>query len=116
MPNLNAALGCAQLENLANFVSSKRTLASKYQDVFSTIIKEPSNSKSNYWLNAISLENKQEQQAFLEKTNESGVMARPLWKLMTDLPMFSSCQKSDLPNSKLLADTIVNIPSSVPHV
>ena len=113
MPNLNAALGCAQLENLASFVSSKRTLASEYQDIFSTIIKEPSNSKSNCWLNAILLENKQEQQAFLEKTNESGVMTRPLWKLMTDLPMFSSCQKTNLPNSRLLADTIVNIPSSV---
>lgn len=114
MPNLNAALGCAQLENLEEFVSKKRALACTYQKVFPEIVKEPEQSKSNYWLNAISLKNKEAQQTFLEETNKAGVMTRPLWTLMSDLPMFSSCQKTDLPNSEKLSETIVNIPSSVP--
>ena len=113
MPNLNAALGCAQLENLDYFLKSKRALASKYQSSFSNALKEPPNSKANYWLNAIALKNKKEQHAFLEATNASGIMTRPIWRLMNELPMFSSCQKSDLANSEQLSSTIVNIPSSV---
>ena len=113
MPNLNAALGCAQLENLEQFLKSKRALANKYQSSFSNALKEPPNSKSNYWLNAIALKDKKEQKSFLEDTNSSGIMTRPIWRLMNELPMFSSCQKSDLTNSEQLSSIIVNIPSSV---
>lgn len=114
MPNLNAALGCAQLEKLDDFIESKRSLAAKYLQQFESIFKEPPNSNSNYWLNAVSMNSEKEQKVFLEQTNSSGVMTRPLWALMNELPMFKNCQKSELPNSKKLASTIVNIPSSVP--
>ena len=117
MPNLNAALAVAQLENIDDFINSKRKLASSYKEFFSTqeptFFKEPEQSKSNYWLNTILLKNKDQRDKFLEETNSCGVMTRPIWTLMNQLPMFEHAQCDDLINSKWLNDRVVNIPSSV---
>ena len=117
MPNLNAALLCAQLEQLEAFVQNKKETAKKYQEFCTknqlNFISEPINSNSNYWLNAILLANKQEQVEFLEFANAKGVMSRPVWTLLNELPMFKSCFSMPLKNSKWLADRLVNIPSSV---
>ena len=117
MPNLNAALLCAQLEQLDAYVENKRELAHVYQDFFKnlgiTFMEEPENSKSNYWLCALSFENKEIRDAFLKRTNDNGVMTRPVWTLMSKLEMFKDCLKGDLENSEWLADRLVNIPSSV---
>jgi perosamine synthetase len=117
MPNLNAALAVAQLENLDDFINSKRKLASSYKEFFSTqeptFFKEPEQSKSNYWLNTILLKNKDQRNKFLEETNSCGVMTRPIWTLMNKLPMFEHAQCDNLVNSKWLNDRVVNIPSSV---
>lgn len=117
MPNINAALACAQLEQLAAFVANKRELAKQYATFFKNqavdFVKEPISTKSNYWLNAILLENIAERNQFLEVTNSNGVMTRPVWELMINLPMFKNCQSDKLDNSIWLADRLVNIPSSV---
>ena len=117
MPNLNAALAVAQLENIDGFINSKRKLASSYKEFFSnqepTFFREPEQSKSNYWLNTILLKNKDQRDKFLEETNSCGVMTRPIWTLMNKLPMFEHAQCDDLINSKWLNDRVVNIPSSV---
>jgi len=117
MPNLNAALLCAQLEQLDGFVQNKRETAKQYQGFCTKnqldFISEPINSNSNYWLNAVLLADKQEQIAFLELANPQGVMSRPVWTLLNELPMFTSCFAMPLENSKWLADRLVNIPSSV---
>lgn len=118
MPNLNAAMACAQLEQLKTFVSKKRELAAGYEKHFinnTTIkfIKEPSNSESNYWLNCILLKDKNERDLFLKITNENGVMTRPVWKLMNKLSMFDTCQNAGLNVSEFIEDRLVNIPSSV---
>jgi perosamine synthetase len=117
MPNLNAALLVAQLENLDNFISSKRKLSDMYEAFFSTIdyafVKEPMESKSNYWLNSILLKSKQQRDEFLDETNSSGIMTRPIWTLMNKLPMFECAQCGNLTNSEWLEDRVVNIPSSV---
>jgi len=116
MPNLNAALLVAQLENLDNFISSKRMLANVYETFFNSnnyvFVKEPMDSKSNYWLNSILLKNKQQRDKFLDETNSSGIMTRPIWTLMNKLPMFGCAQCGDLKNSEWLEDRVVNIPSS----
>lgn len=115
MPNLNAALACAQLEQLAMFVENKRTLAAKYNTLFNELsisfIGEPVNAKANYWLNAILLADLDQRNEFLEYTNDKGVMTRPVWELMNRLPMFKNCQTDDLKNSIWIADRLVNIPS-----
>jgi perosamine synthetase len=117
MPNLNAALLVAQLENLDNFISSKRKLANVYETFFNStnyvFVKEPMGSKSNYWLNAIILKDKQKRDEFLDETNSSGIMTRPIWTLMNKLPMFECAQCGNLKNSEWLEDRVVNIPSSV---
>ena len=117
MPNLNAALLIAQLENLNFFLRNKRELAKKYQAFFKDtefiFFKEPKNSKSNYWLNSIILKNKKNKDQFLEETNSNAIMTRPIWILMNRLPMFKNAQYSDLKNSKWLFERVVNIPSSV---
>ncbi len=119
MPNINAALGCAQLEQIDKFLESKRTTAQAYIDYFKNepngikFMKEPDGTKSNYWLNAIMLPDKEAQQAFLEYTNDNGVMTRPIWELMNRLVMFKDSQHDELKNTIYLADRIVNIPSSV---
>ena len=117
MPNLNAALLVAQLESLDNFIIRKRKLANEYEIFFNSIdydfVKEPMDSKSNYWLNSIILKNKQQRDKFLNETNSNGVMTRPIWTLMNKLPMFESVQCGDLSNAEWLEDRVVNIPSSV---
>jgi perosamine synthetase len=117
MPNINAALGLAQLEQLEWMLASKRKIANAYKKFFSTTTlaykKEPLNAKSNYWLNVLILEDRKSRDQFLEYTNAKGVMTRPIWELMNRLPIFKECQNEDLSNSKWLADRVVNIPSSV---
>jgi perosamine synthetase len=117
MPNLNAALLVAQLENLDNFIHKKRKLAGMYEDFFNNIdfdfVKEPEESKSNYWLNSIILKNKQQRDQFLDETNLQNIMTRPIWILLNKLPMFEHAQCGDLSNAKWLENRVVNIPSSV---
>ena len=117
LPNINAALLVAQLEQLEKFLVSKRELAKIYDEFFSSnsikFIKESENSKSNYWLQAVLLNDINQRNEFLEFTNKNGVMTRPIWKLMNELEMFKDCQKDDLKNAKYLEERVVNIPSSV---
>jgi perosamine synthetase len=117
MPNINAALLVAQLEQLNSFLGAKRKLALKYKEFFSkneiNFIEEPKNSKSNYWLQAVLLKDKKKRDEFLEYTNKNAVMTRPIWRLMNELEMFKDCQKDDLRNAKYLEQRVVNIPSSV---
>lgn len=115
MPNLNAALACAQLEQLNLFVKNKRELAGKYKEFLSPLgfsfVEESTDAKANYWLGALILKDLEERNSFLEYTNANGVMTRPIWELMNRLPMFKDCQTDDLKNSEWLADRVVNIPS-----
>jgi perosamine synthetase len=115
MPNINAALGLAQLEQLPVFLQSKRQIANAFKEYFttSTFVSEPPYSQSNYWLNCILLKSKEERDAFLKYTNDNGVMTRPAWQLMNKLITFRDCQTGDLTNADELADRLVNIPSSV---
>lgn len=118
MPNINAALGCAQMENLETFVLNKRETSATYAKFFEEVegidfITEPADSRSNYWLNAVLLPDKTAQIRFLEFTNNNGIMTRPVWELMNRLPMFEHCQTDSLENTIWLADRLVNIPSSV---
>jgi aminotransferase in exopolysaccharide biosynthesis len=117
MPNINAALACAQLEQLKGFLVNKRSLAEEYQSFFKTIgIKfrtETENTKANYWLMCVELENKNDRAAFLNYTNSNNVMTRPIWKLMFRLPMFKDCMRDNQKNAIFLEDRIVNIPSNV---
>lgn len=118
MPNINAAIGCAQMEHLEEFVLNKRETASEYKEFFANIadiefFTEPANCRSNYWLNVVILKDKVAQQEFLQYTNDHGVMTRPIWELMNRLPMFEHCEHDSLKNTEWLADRVVNIPSSV---
>ena len=117
MPNLNAALMCAQLEQLKSFVENKRDLANRYNNFFNQLnikfMLEPKDSRSNYWLCAILLKDKQTRDEFLQFTNDNGVMTRPVWALMNKLVMFKDALHGNLDNAQYLEDRIVNIPSSV---
>lgn len=118
MPNINAALGCAQLEEIDHILANKRETAEKYKQFFSDkeniqFFTEPEGSKSNYWLNAVLLNDKEAQLKFLEYTNDHVVMTRPIWELMNRLPMFNDCETDGLQNTVWFADRVVNIPSSV---
>lgn len=97
MPNINAALGLAQLEKIDYFINEQRKTASEYNTFFDKIginfFNEPENANSNYWLNTIILTNRKERDEFLEYTNKNGIMTRPIWELMNRLPMFKDCQK-----------------------
>lgn len=116
-PNLNAALACAQMEQLDAFIADKRATAQAYEAFFGSLhipfLSEPAHSFSNYWLNAILLKDKEERDAFLTWTNDNGVMTRPVWALMTHLEMFRNCYHDSLENSRYIEDRLVNIPSSV---
>lgn len=117
MPNLNAALACAQLEQLDFFVANKRELSVKYSEFFDQIgveyVKEIDQAHSNYWLNAVIFSVKTERDDFLKFTNSNGIMTRPSWELMHRLPMFENAFKVDLTISEWVSDRLVNIPSSV---
>lgn len=118
MPNINAALGCAQLEHIEEYVTSKRETAKEYEEFFNDIPEieffvDTPDTRSNYWLNVVILKDKDAQLNFLEYTNDHGVMTRPIWELMNRLPMFEKCENDGLKNTTWFADRVVNIPSSV---
>jgi perosamine synthetase len=117
MPNLNASLACAQLEQLNSFLKNKRALALEYKSFFdASSIKfrtETPDTKANYWLMCIELENQKERDLFLSETNTFKVMTRPIWQLMYRLPMYQYCQRDEQLNAQFLEERIVNIPSSV---
>ncbi|MGE3549973.1 MAG: LegC family aminotransferase [Geobacter sp.] len=119
MPNINAALGCAQLEQLPGFLKAKRDLAERYRQAFNnfsgiSFFSEPANSQSNYWLNTLLLDEEcaGQRDALLEATNDLGIMTRPAWTLMNKLSMFSGCPKMDLSVAESLELRLINIPSS----
>lgn len=116
LPNLNAALGCAQMEVLPQFLVQKRELALNYKRFFKesdfTFVEEPEYAQSNYWLNAIICPNNNVRETFIRETNKYGVMTRPVWKLMNRLPMFEQSKHGPLTNSEWLESCLVNIPSS----
>ncbi len=117
LPNLNAALGCAQLEQLPAFLASKRILAERYIDFFKNSdlqpIVEPEGCRSNYWLNGVICQDGEQRDALLSATNGAGVMTRPIWKLMTRLPLFTNALRGPLDNAEWLEGRVVNLPSSV---
>lgn len=119
MPNINAALGCAQLEELPGFLTAKRRLYERYQTAFSciegaSIVKEPEGCQSNYWLQTLLLAPHlaDQQEALLEATNDAGLMTRPVWKLMNQLRPYRDCPAMNLDTAASLAGRIVNLPSS----
>lgn len=116
MPNLNAALACAQLEQLSTFIDSKHALAKEYNTFFKSkginFRTELPQTKTNYWLMCVELENKQERESFLKVTNENGIMTRPIWQLIFKSPLYSNFQRDSQTNANYLEERIVNIPSS----
>jgi perosamine synthetase len=119
MPNLNAALGCAQLEQLPRFIEKKRLLAQRYQLAFSSlagikIFQEADYATSNYWLNVLLLDEEysKERDRLLELTHQQGIMTRPAWTLMHKLPMYKDCPRMDLSTAESLERRIINLPSS----
>ena len=118
MPNLNAALACAQLEKLDLYVDNKRELSDLYYEFLKEnksldLLREIKNARANHWLNAVVLEDKKERDNFLTFTNENGIMTRPIWGLMNKLEMFKDCPHAELSNAEWLEDRVVNITSSV---
>lgn len=117
MTNVSAAIGVAQMECVDRYLSSKRETAEAYDKFFAntnvTFFKERDFCKSNYWLNVVLLENREERDKFLTFTNDNGVMTRPIWTLMNKLSMFHNCPSMNLDNSQWLEDRVVNVPSSV---
>ena len=115
--NICAALGLAQLENIDEIVENKRQTAELYRNFFRhsdiAFFSEPKEAKSNYWLNLLLLQNKQQRDGFLKISNENGVMTRPVWTLHYKLPMFKENEKYFTENSEFLEKVAVNIPSSI---
>ncbi|HHF2913403.1 aminotransferase DegT [Vibrio parahaemolyticus] len=116
MPNLNAALGCAQMEVIEQYLKQKRVLAEGYNDFFKgsdiKFITEPEYAQSNYWLNAIICSDKESREEILSVTNDSGVMTRPIWQLMHRLPMFENAIRGDLTYSEFIEAHLINLPST----
>ena len=118
LPNVNAALGCAQMEQLPEILANKRETAWHYQEFFAgldgvTYIPEPKDCVSNYWLNVILFNDREARNGFLQQSNTSKVMTRPAWTLMNKLAMFSKAISGDLEISEEIEACLVNIPSSV---
>lgn len=117
LPNLNAALGCAQLEQLEAYLAEKRQLAADYAACLEgselSFVTEPKGCRSNYWLNAVICANREQRNKLLQVTNEQGIMTRPIWRLMNRLPMYAEAPTGDLPNALWLEDRVVNLPSGV---
>lgn len=115
LPNINAALGVAQMEYIEEILANKRETAEAYKKFFANtefkFIEEPKDSKSNYWLNAIMVKDREQRDELLKFTNSNGVMTRPIWELMNDLPAFKSAQTTDLTQARFIHDRLVNIPS-----
>jgi len=119
MPNLNAALGCAQLDQLPGFLKRKRQLADRYRSAFADVegisfFEEPEDARSNYWLNVLLLEEEKQEQrdAVLEVTNDAGFGTRPTWQLLSSLPMYEDCPRMDLSTARSLERRLINIPST----
>ncbi|EAS44596.1 aminotransferase DegT [Photobacterium profundum] len=116
MPNLNAALGCAQMEVLEQYLAQKRVLANRYHEFFAQsdfqFVLEPEYAQSNYWLNAVICPSAQARDELLKQTNEAGVMTRPIWQLMHRLPMFKDAPRGDLTQSEHIEAHLINLPSS----
>ena len=117
LPNINAALGCAQLEQLEAFVAIKRELSARYSAHFQgsdlQFVTEPAECRSNYWLNAVVCYSSAQRDSLLKATNDKGVMTRPIWALMNHLPIYANCRKGDLTQAEWLEARVVNLPSSV---
>ena len=118
MPNINAALLCAQIENLEFFIENKRNLSDLYCEFFSDndnviLVREIKDSRSNYWLNTLLLKDLVERDNYLNYLNDQNIMSRPVWNLINNLDMYKKCPKSDLSNSMWLENRLINIPSSV---
>ena len=120
MPNINAAIGCAQIEQLPEFLTKKRELAAKYAKAFDSVqgvhmLKEPGYGKSNFWLNTLILDRPDRKllNDILEKTNSMGIQTRPVWRLMNTLPMYRECPSMPLECAQRLEDSVINIPSSI---
>ena len=115
MPNVNAAIGVAQMEKIEKYLLNKRNTAELYREYFKSlnieIAREINHGKANYWLNVIRLRDYETRNRFLEYTNTNGVMTRPIWRLMNKLEMFKNCQTADLNNAERLEELVVNIPS-----
>ncbi len=119
MPNLNAALGCAQMERLQAYVEAKRRLALRYEAAFADdprlkLVTEPAGCRSNYWLNAVQVQGADLalRDKLLALANDSGIMVRPVWRLLNGLPMYRECPAAPLPVAEHLERTLVNLPSS----
>lgn len=116
MPNINAALGCAQMEFVEKYVREKRQVAKYYEEFFKgteiNFVSEPEYAKSNYWLNAIICPDKRVRDELLSDTNNAGIMTRPVWQLMNRLPMFSHAICGDLSFSEFIESRLINLPSS----
>lgn len=119
MPNLNAALGCAQLEQLLEFIASKRRLFARYRDAFSSmqelrLMEEPSGSISNYWLQTMILAKSvaEKRDELLQTINDAGLMTRPAWRLMHQLAPYQECPRAPLPVAESLGQRLINLPSS----
>ncbi|GGY76413.1 LegC family aminotransferase [Marinobacter zhanjiangensis] len=117
LPNINAALGVAQLEQLPDFLAEKRALADDYRQLFRgtefQFVDEPDGCRSNFWLNAVLCPDEASRNHLLEMTNANNVMTRPVWQLMCDLPMYQHCTRGELNTSRSIAQRLVNLPSSV---
>jgi perosamine synthetase len=116
LPNINAALGCAQLKRLEEFIRIKRIIAKMYGEAIEKLgglfLWEPKNSKSNYWLNSLILNSAQERDEFLTQLHQAKIYCRPAWVPLTDLPIYRSCFSMPLPNMKFISDRVLNLPSS----
>ena len=118
LPNLNAALGCAQIRQLSGFISAKRNLAENYREWFGRrsgvkFVTEPNDCQSNYWLNSFLLPDRNSRDEFLRQTNNADVMTRPIWTPMHTLPMYQGSQKANLDKAEDIEERLVEIPSSV---
>jgi aminotransferase in exopolysaccharide biosynthesis len=120
LPNINAALGVAQLEQLPEFLAEKRALAMQYRNLLKDtefqFVDEPKGCQSNFWLNAVLCPDEQSRNHLLEVTNAKNVMTRPVWQLMCDLPMYAHCRRGNLDTSRTIAQRLVNLPSGVKPV
>lgn len=119
LPNINAAMGVAQMQRLPGFLSEKRQIASNYQQVFKEIggiefLTEPEGTTSNYWLSSVRLvgDNKLMRDELLQRANEIGIQVRPLWELLSELPMYANNSRADLTTARILQESVISLPSS----
>jgi perosamine synthetase len=117
LPNINSAVGCAQMEGFSNTLENKRTTAQLYREFFQRMgipfMIEPPHSHSNYWLNAVLMDDRKQRDEFLNYAAQKRVQIRPVWRLMTNLPMYRNCQSTGLETALWLEERLVNLPSSV---